>query len=259
MVLRVMDSTQFLRRAGAPSLAYDRLTATASGKAGVVFLHGLMSDRSGTKAQVLWDHCRTKGYGYVRFDMTGHGGSEGRFEDGTISRWTADAVAVLDELTAGPQILIGSSMGGWVMLKTALARPNRVAGLIGIAAAPDFTERMWAAMSKDQRATLQSAGVVGVQSDYDTRPYPISRALIEDGRMNLLQNTSIAITVPVRLLHGQQDTSVPWETSVRLAADISGGDVEVVLSKDGDHRLSRPQDLARLCAALDDLITRTAT
>jgi pimeloyl-ACP methyl ester carboxylesterase len=253
-----MDQIEFLRRAGLPGLAYDRLAAASPGRPGVVFLHGLMSDRGGTKAQVLWDHCRSKGYGYVRFDMTGHGASEGRFEEGTISRWTADAVAVLDELTTGPQILIGSSMGGWVMLKTALARPTRVAGLIGIAAAPDFTERMWAEMSESQRAVLQSAGVVGVQSDYDIRPYPISRALIEDGRMNLLQNKPVALSVPVRLLHGQQDTSVPWQTSLRLAADITGGDVEVVLTKDGDHRLSRPQDLSRLCAVLDDVMAGIA-
>lgn len=232
--------------------AYDRVM----GAPGVVFLHGLMSDRGGTKAAALKDHCRARGYGFVSFDMFGHGASSGRFEDGTISRWTADAVAVLDGLTTGPQILVGSSMGGWVMVKTALARPQRLAGLIGIAVAPDFTEDFLGALNDDQRAQLQTKGIVPVQSDCDTRPYPISRALIEDGRANRVLSGPVAITCPVRLLHGQQDTSVDWRKSVRLAEKIEGSDVEVVLIKDGDHRLSRPQDLHKLCAAVDGLVAK---
>ncbi len=242
---------QSLKRPDGSVLAYDRL----AGAPGVIFLHGLMSDRTGTKAMALADHCRDKGYAFVRFDMFGHGESSGRFEDGTISRWTDDTLAVMDALTEGPQIIVGSSMGAWVMVKAALARTSRIAGLIGIAAAPDFTEDlMWPGLSEAQRAALQAQGVVDVKSDEDPRPYPVSRALIEDGRRNLVLRGAIALDCPVRLLHGQQDVSVPWQTSPRLAERIAGKNVEVHLIKDGDHRLSRPQDLKRLCAALDALV-----
>ncbi|MEQ9448701.1 MAG: alpha/beta hydrolase, partial [Rhodospirillaceae bacterium] len=139
---------------------------------------------------------------FISFDMFGHGDSSGRFEDGGISRWTEDALAVLDHLTEGPQILVGSSMGGWVMLKAALARPDRAAGLIGIAAGPDFTEDlMWARFSRAEREQLASKGVVNIQSDYDERPYPISRHLIEDGRANLVMRATINLSCPVRLMH----------------------------------------------------------
>lgn len=252
---------EFLARPDGAQLAYERIAVPHAGTGrsgaapGIVFLHGLMSDRGGTKAVALADHCRRRGYGLVRYDMFGHGQSSGRFEDGTISRWTADAVAVVDALTEGPQILIGSSMGGWVMVKAALARPARIAGLVGIAVGPDFTEDlMWDKFSPAARATLESRGVVEVPSDYDPRPYPISRALIEDGRANLILRGDLSIACPVRLLHGQQDSAVPWQTSLRLSEKMSGADVVVSLIKDGDHRLSRPQDLAMLCAALDDVV-----
>ncbi len=245
------SGTDFLKRPDGSALAYDR----SLGKPGVVFLHGLMSDRGGTKAIALSDHCHRKGYGFVRFDMFGHGESSGRFEKGTISRWTEDAVAIVDAATEGPQILIGSSMGAWVIIKTALARTQRIAGLIGIAAAPDFTEDlMWPGLSQAQRDALQAEGVVNVPSAEDPRPYPISRDLIEDGRRNLVLRDGIKLQCPARLLHGQCDVSVPWETSLRLAERIVGKDVNVHLIKDGDHRLSRPQDLNRLCATLDDLV-----
>jgi pimeloyl-ACP methyl ester carboxylesterase len=148
-------------------------------------------------------------------------------------------------------------MGGWVMVRTALARPQRMKGLIGIAAGPDFTEDlMWAGFTPEERAALQDKGIVAVQSDYDPRPYPISRGLIEDGRRNLVLRGDIAITCPVTLLHGQRDTGVPWQTSLRLAEKIKGDDVDVLLIKDGDHRLSRPQDLHKLCAVLDAMMAK---
>jgi pimeloyl-ACP methyl ester carboxylesterase len=247
--------SQTLVRPDGATLVYDRVQGAGPQKAGVIFLHGLMSDRGGTKALVLEEHCRARGYSFVRFDMFGHGASSGAFTDGTISRWTADAVAVIDQLTQGPQILLGSSMGGWVMVRTALARSTRIAGLIGIAVGPDFTEDlMWNEFSADERATLMEKGVVDVQSDYDPRPYPITRNLIEDGRKNLVLRGDIAIDCPVRLLHGQDDTGVPWQTSLALADKITGKNVEVLLIKDGDHRLSRPQDLSRLCAVLDNVM-----
>lgn len=254
------SSPTFLRRSDGATLAYDVVTAASSSLPGVVFLHGLMSDMGGTKAAVLAAHCRAKGYGFVRFDMFGHGASSGRFEDGNISRWTEDAVTVLDELTRGPQILIGSSMGGWVMVRTALMRPARIAAMIGIAVAPDFLDDMMAQeLTAAQRAALENEGVVNVQSDYDTRPYPITRQLVEDGRRNLVLTAEVPFAGPVRLLHGQQDTSVPWQKSLRLSEKITGCNVQVTLIKDGDHRLSRPQDLAQLCGVLDALAAEVRT
>ncbi len=252
----MVSSPKLLKRSDGSTLAYDRLAGAGADAPRVVFLHGLMSDRTGTKAKVLWEHCRAKGYGFVRFDMFGHGDSSGRFEDGSVSQWTEDALAILDTVASGPQILIGSSMGGWVMIKAALARTERIKGLIGIAPAPDFTEGMWASFSADQQATLREKGVLELPSEYDDQPYRISLGLIEDGRKNLVMGGEIALTCPMRLLQGQRDESVPWETSLRLADKISGDAVEIILIKDGDHRLSRPQDLERLCATLDELMTK---
>jgi len=245
----VQPAPQFLTTSDGSRLAFDRI----EGAPGVVFLHGLMSDRGGTKAMAIEAHCRARGYGFVRFDMFGHGASDGSFQDGTISRWTQDALAVVDQLTTGPQILIGSSMGGWVMTRAATARPDRIAAVLGIAVAPDFTADMTAAFSAEQSAALQSKGLVHIKSEYDERPYPISRVLIEDGGKNLVLGADIPLTCPVRLLHGQRDDSVPWQKSLAVADKVTSGDVEVILIKDGDHRLSRPQDLARLCSVLDDL------
>ncbi len=245
------------RRSDGAVIAYEREGARDERNPGIVFLHGLKSDRGGTKAEALARHAGVRGYGFLRFDMFGHGASSGRFEDGGISRWVEDAVAVLDELTTGPQVLIGSSMGGWVMVKTAMARPERVSGLVGIAVAPDFTEDlMWAGFDASQRDALAMAGVVELPSEYEDGPYRISRHLIEDGRKNLVLRNEIPIACPVRLIHGQQDTAVPWETSLKLAARIKGGNVETHLVKDGDHRLSRPQDLERLCGFVDELVMK---
>jgi pimeloyl-ACP methyl ester carboxylesterase len=191
----------------------------------------------------------------LRFDYSGHGASGGRFEDGTIGRWTQDALLMIDRLSSGPLLLVGSSMGGWIALLAALARSDRIAGLIGIAAAPDFTETlMWQAMTFEERATLQRDGVLHVPSQYG-EPYPITRALIEDGRDHLLLTGPIALDRPVRLLHGQGDPDVPWETSLRIAERLTGSDVQVILVKDGDHRLSRPQDLELLRRTLDALLS----
>jgi pimeloyl-ACP methyl ester carboxylesterase len=253
----MVPAPEFLSRPEGGRLAYNRLGGATPG---VIFLHGLMSDRGGNKALALEDHCAKRGYAYVRFDMFGHGASSGRFEDGGISRWTQDAVAVLDELTQGPQVLVGSSMGGWVMVKTALARPQRIAGLVGIAVGPDFTEElMWGRFSDAQRRELMDKGILETPSEYDDGPYRISRHLIEDGRKNLVLGGDIPIKCPVRLIQGQQDTAVPWQTSLRLAEKITGADVDVRLIKDGDHRLSRPEDLRRICDMVDDVMARVRT
>ena len=220
----------------------------------VVFLPGYRSDMNGEKATALAAFCAANGRAMLRFDYSGHGASFGRFEDGTIGRWTEDALAVIDRETTGPLILVGSSMGGWIALLAALARPERVASLIGIAAAPDFTEAlMWEAMTFEERATIMRDGVLHVPSQYG-EPYPITRALIEDGRTRLLLNDPIAIGCPVRLLHGQHDPDVPWEMALRIAEQLDSSDVQITLVKDGDHRLSRPQDLALLRRTLGVLL-----
>ena len=213
----------------------------------VVFLPGFRSDMSGDKATYLAAFCAARGQALLRFDYSGHGASDGQFEDGTIGRWTADALAAIDRLTTGPLILVGSSMGGWIALLVALARRDRIAGLVGIAAAPDFTERlMWQAMAPAERAKLLAEGVLHIPSQYGP-PTPITSALIVDGRRHLLLDGPIALDRPVRLLHGQRDPDVPWETALRLAERLAGSDVQVTLLKDADHRLSRPDDLALLC------------
>lgn len=221
---------------------------------GIVFLGGFASDMTGTKAMALEAYCAATGRAFLRFDYTGHGQSSGRFVDGTIGGWRDDALAAIDRLTDGPLILIGSSMGGWLMLLCALARPERIAALIGVAAAPDFTEElMWAKMDAAMRARLMAEGRVEEPSAYDDEPYVITRALIEDGRRHLLLHDDIAIAAPVRLLHGQADRDVPHTVSLRLAERLMAEDVVVSLIKDGDHRLSRPQDLERLMAAIEEL------
>ena len=246
-----MDSTGRLARADGGNLAWIR---AAGQRPTVVFLPGYRSDMAGEKATTLAAFCAARGQAMLRFDYSGHGASDGAFEDGTIGAWAADALAAIDALTEGKLVLVGSSMGGWIALLTALARPARIAGLVGIAAAPDFTETlMWAAMAPAERATLLRDGVLRVPSQYG-EPYAITRALIEDGRNRLVLNGPIAIDCPIRLLHGQRDPDVPWETALRIAERVTSEDVRITLVKDGDHRLSRAQDLALLQQVLGALL-----
>jgi pimeloyl-ACP methyl ester carboxylesterase len=246
-----MHTTGRLDRGDGIGLAWRRQDGNSPT---VVFLPGFGSDMTGEKATALAAFCAECGQAMLRFDYSGHGASGGRFEDGTISRWTDDALATIDRRTDGSLILVGSSMGGWIALLAALARRDRVAALIGIAAAPDFTEAlMWPAMSVRQRAALKRDGVVHRPSQYG-EPTPITRALIEDGRTRLVLNAPIELDCPVRLLHGQNDPDVPWETALRITERISSNDVQVILVKDGDHRLSRPQDILLLRRTLTALL-----
>lgn len=219
-----------------------------------VFLPGFRSDMTGTKALLTEAFCVRHGMACLRLDYSGHGASGGAFTDGTIGRWTDDALLLIDRLTEGPLVLVGSSMGGWIALLVALARLERIAGLIGIAAAPDFTEElMWQAMMPDERARLERDGVLHLPSQYDD-PTPVTSALIADGRTRLLLDRPVPLRCPVRLLHGQRDPDVPWQTALRLAERLQSEDVQATLIKDGDHRLSRPSDLALLRRTLGDLL-----
>jgi len=249
-----------LARPDGHSLAYRATAAADPGRPGLVFCGGFASDMTGTKATALEAYAQGQGLAFVRFDYLGHGVSSGAFTDGTIGRWAEDAIAVLDAVTDGPQILIGSSMGGWIMLLAALARPQRIAGLVGIAPAPDFTEDlMWEEFDAEVRATLERDGIYHQPSAYDDAPYPITLRLIEEGRRHLLLRGPIPLACPVRILQGMQDDDVPWRTALALAERIESTDVEVTLVKGGDHRLSEPDDLARLFNTLGRLIDRLAT
>jgi pimeloyl-ACP methyl ester carboxylesterase len=240
-----------LTRQDGATIAYHRL---AGQPPGIVFLGGYRSDMTGTKALFLEEYCHARGRSYVRFDYFGHGASSGDFSRGTIGRWRDDAIAVIDSLTEGPQILVGSSMSGWIMLLAALARPERIAALVGIAGAPDFTEELlWPRLTPAQRRELDERGRVVLPSDYDPAGYLYTRALIEEGRKHLLLGRAIPINVPVRLLHGMRDASVPWRLSLRLAERLASRDVAITLIKDGDHRLSTTADLALLARTLDSL------
>ncbi|MGA3398535.1 MAG: alpha/beta hydrolase [Acetobacteraceae bacterium] len=220
----------------------------------VVFLPGFRSDMTGDKATALAAFCAAQGHAMLRFDYSGHGASGGAFEAGTIGIWTADAITAIDRLTEGKLILVGSSMGGWIALLCALARRDRIAALVGIAAAPDFTDALMSqVLSFKQRTQLARDGVVRLPSQYGD-PTPITRALIEDGRAHLLLSAPIALDCPVRLLHGQADPDVPWEIALRIADRVTSTDVHVTVVKDGDHRLSRPQDLALLCRTVGGLL-----
>lgn len=247
----VAEIPRILSRPDGATIAYRALPGA---NPGIVFLSGFRSDMTGTKALFLDDYCRRRGRAYVRFDYFGHGRSSGDFADGTIGRWADDAVAVIDSLTAGPQILVGSSMGGWIMLLAARARPERVRALVGIAAAPDFTEdSLWPRLNAGQRAEITRAGRVVLPSEYDSAGYLYTRALVEDGRRNLVLRSPLPFAGKVRLLHGMRDQSVPWQRSLAIAEHIGADDVAVTLVKDGDHRLSRDEDLARLARVLDAL------
>ena len=241
---------------GDATIAYRHTPARASARPspGVVFCGGFMSDMTGTKAVALEAWAMEVGVAYTRFDYQGHGASSGRFEDGTVGTWADDALAVLDHATQGPQILVGSSMGGWIALLAALKRPGRVAGLVGVASAPDFTEDLiWDALDAQARATLLRDGAWYRPSQYFDAPKPVTLALVEEGRRHLLLRDPVRFDGPVRLLHGMADADVPWQTSLRLVGALTTADVRVTLVKDGDHRLSRDQDIALLCRTVGEL------
>ncbi|MCB2136061.1 MAG: alpha/beta hydrolase [Rhodobacteraceae bacterium] len=222
-------------------LAYDRLGGKGPG---VVFLGGFRSDKEGTKALALEDWARKAGRAFLRFDYSGHGASSGEFLDGSIGDWFADARAAITGLTEGPQVLVGSSMGGWIALLLARAMPEKVAGLVTIAAAPDFTEDgMWASFSDVQRREMNEAGQVALPSDYSDEPYIITRRLIEEGRQHLVLRAPLHLPFPVRMLQGTADREVSVAVATRLLGHATGPDIRLTLVKGADHRFSTPDCL----------------
>lgn len=237
-------------------LAFERQDGAAPT---FVWLGGFKSDMAGTKAQHLAEWACRRGQGFVRFDYSGHGQSGGQFAERTVTDWLGDALAVADQQTTGPLVLVGSSMGGWIALLAARARPDRVRGLLLIAPAADFTERlMWAGFSPEVRRQIETVGRWERPSAYDPEPYVITRALIEDGRRHLLMDAPIPFAGPVRILQGGRDPDVPAAHAQALVGLIRAPDVRFELIADGDHRLSRPQDLERLTATATELAERLA-
>ena len=222
---------------------------------GVVFLGGFRSDMTGTKASFLDAWARARGQAFLRFDYTGHGASSGDFRDGAIGEWTRDAHDALARLTEGPQVLVGSSMGGWIALLLAQRMPGRVAGLVGVSAAPDFTEDgMWAGMDAEARERLARDGEVAVPSDYGDEPYPITRRLIEEGRANLVLRAPLDLPFPVRLLHGSADRDVPLAVALRLFGHATAADMSLTVVKDADHRFSAPENLELIARTLEEIL-----
>ncbi|WP_420403762.1 alpha/beta hydrolase [Nisaea sp.] len=237
-------SPRYVEKPDGARLAYHKLDGLGPT---IVFLGGFMSDMTGTKALALEDLARARGQAFLRLDYQGHGQSSGRFSDGSIGLWLSDALYLIDEVTEGPLVLVGSSMGGWIMLQTALQRLERIAGLVGIAPAPDFTEDlMWAGFTDEIKETLERDGVYYQPSEYGDEPYTITMKLIEDGRDHLVMRKKMPISVPIRLLHGMRDESVPYELSLRIADNVESEDVQIRFIKDGDHRLSTDRDITIL-------------
>lgn len=246
-----MGRVERLQRPDGNSVAYAKTEGRAPT---VVFLGGFRSDMTGTKALALEDWAQRTGRAFLRFDYLGHGQSSGRFEDGTIGRWLDDSLTAIDQLTTGPLVLVGSSMGGWLSLLVARARPQRLPGLVLIAAAPDFTERMLLkGLSAEDRIALERDGRLERPSQYSPEPSVFTWKLIEEGRNHLLLDKKLTLPCPVRLLHGQSDPDVPWEYSLQIAQHLDAPEVITTLIKGGDHRLSTPADIARLIATVEEL------
>ena len=221
----------------------------------VVFLHGLMSDMNGTKALAIEKHLKMIGNGYIRFDCRGHGESGGEFPNFGIDDWAEDTSLILTELTNDPVVLIGSSMGGWCMLLTAIKHPEKVLGLIGIAAAPDFTEDILCKLSKENLELLTLNGVVEIPSEYGENPYIISKILIDSGKNNLLLNHEIPITCPVHLFHGSNDEDVPFETSLKIIKNLKSNDVQLTLVKNSNHQFSKDSDLKLIYNSINKMLS----
>lgn len=234
--------------AGERPLAFHHTAGTGPT---IVFLPGYASDMTGSKALAIETWAKAEGRAFVRFDYGGCGQSPGSFEEQTLALWRDDALAIIDHAVEGPVVLVGSSMGGWIMLLAARDRPERVVGLVGIAPAPDFTD--WG-FTPEEKMTMLTEGRLEKPSPYSDQPTVTTRAFWSSGEANRLMHGIVPVDVPVRLIQGQQDKDVPFERTVHLATLLRSADVQTLLVKDGDHRLSRPQDIALILRAIEDVI-----
>lgn len=240
-----MTEPQHIENTRNERLAYHYHPAEDTGHdlPAVMFCGGFRSDMDGTKALYLEEQCRARGQAYVRFDYSGHGISGGTFEEGTIGQWMNDAHLILAHTVKDNVILVGSSMGGWISLLLGQKCAANIAGIIGIAAAPDFTRDLYDSFNHEQKENLQTDGFVALPNDYSDEPYIFTRALIEDGNDRCLLEQENTYPMPIRLIQGMKDTDVPWQTAFRIKNTIPDGNVEVLLVEQGDHRLSQPDQL----------------
>jgi alpha-beta hydrolase superfamily lysophospholipase len=248
---------------GPRRIAYLQQPGRGDGRPGVVWLQGFKSEMTSIKASHLAQWTAARGLALTRFDYSGHGQSDGRFEDGTLGQWLKEARAVFDQVTQGPQVLVGSSMGGFVTLLLARAlspdAQRRMAGIVLIAPAWDMiSELMLKRLTDEAKAAIARDGVWLRPSRYEDGPYPITRRLIDEGLGHVIKGTRLVTGCPVRILHGMEDPDVPWQHSMQLVEELGSRDVRLTLIKDGEHRLSRPQDLDLLTATIGELVAQSA-
>ncbi|NXT31357.1 ABHDA protein, partial [Pelecanoides urinatrix] len=257
LVCRLKSSVSFLTRPDRPNLAYHKLKGR---NPGVIFLPGFNSNMNGQKATALEDFCNSLGHAFIRFDYTGCGSSDGNFQECTIGKWRKDVLSILDELTDGPQILVGSSLGGWLMLHAAIARPDKVAALVGVAVAADHLVTTFKKLPIEVQKEIEEKGEWKFPTKYNEEGYySLTYDFIREAENHCVLNSPIPITCPIRLIHGMKDGDVPWQISMQVADRVLSKDVDVILRKIGQHRMSEKEDTKLLVNTVDDLIDKLAT
>ncbi|OCT94476.1 palmitoyl-protein thioesterase ABHD10, mitochondrial [Xenopus laevis] len=254
---RLKSTVQYLTRQDLPKLAYQKLKGKSPG---VIFLPGFSSDMNAQKAVALEEFCKSLGHSFIRFDYTGCGSSEGNFKECTIGGWKKDVLHVLDSLSEGPQILVGSSMGGWLMLLAAIARPDRIAALVGVSPAVDHFVTVFNQLPLEERKAIEEKGEWKFSSKYSEQGfYDMPYSFIKEAENHCLLKGPVPITCPVRLIHGMKDEDVPWHVSVEIGDCILNADVDIILRKHGQHRMSEKDDIKLIVYTIDDLIDKLTT
>ncbi|XP_036603087.1 mycophenolic acid acyl-glucuronide esterase, mitochondrial [Trichosurus vulpecula] len=256
-VCRWKTNLSFLSRPDLPKLAYKKLKGKTPG---IIFIPGYHSNMNGTKAMAIEEFCKSLGHAYVRFDFSGCGNSEGNSEECTVGRWRKDVLSIIDDIAEGPQILVGSSMGAWLMLHTAIARPTKVAALVGIATAADSIVTRFDELPIEAKKEIEVTGTWKVPTRYsDDGFYMFPYSFIKEAKLHCLLHGPIPVTCPVRLIHGMKDEVIPWQTSMRVAEHVISTDIDVTLRKNGDHRMKEKEDIKLLVYTIDDLIDKLTT
>ncbi|KAH0624957.1 hypothetical protein JD844_032910 [Phrynosoma platyrhinos] len=257
MGCRQKSSPSFLNRTDLPKLAYHKLKGK---NPGVVFLPGLFSNMNGEKALALEDYCKSVGHAFVRFDYRGCGSSDGNIKESTLGKWRKDVLSILDELTQGPQILVGASLGGWLMLHAAIARPEKVAALVGIAVAADHFVTTFQQLSVEVKKEIEEKGEWRLPTKHNEEGvYSVPYELIQEAENHCVLSSPLPIKCPVRLIHGLKDEDVPWQISMKVAERVVGGDVDVILRKGGGHRMKEKDDIKLIVYTVEDLIEQLST
>ncbi|KAB0342348.1 hypothetical protein FD754_019274 [Muntiacus muntjak] len=254
---RHKTSISFLSRPDLPNLAYKRLKGKSPG---IIFIPGYISNMNGTKALAIEEFCKSLGHAYIRFDYSGVGNSDGNLEECTVGKWRKDVLSIIDDLAEGPQILVGSSLGGWLMFHAAIARPQKVVALVGVATAVDGLVTQFNQLPVETKKEIEMKGVWPMASKYSEEGvYRVQYSVVKEAEHHCLLHSPIPVTCPVRLLHGMKDDVVPWHTAVQVADRVVGTDVDVILRKNSDHRMKEKADIQLLVYTIDDLIDKLST